>query len=267
MKKVLFVLKILLKSSLIFLISFIWLNYFLNSAWLAGAISFAITLIIELITIYSRKKNKNKTFLKIKEKEDAENMFLSLASKTDYLSFFYNLASTRHSNCAISKHFISLQHLESKVILYPFMKIAKISPDDIMQIYNNLAKKEVEKIVIPCNEYDSSCTGFIKNLPIKIVLLDKYQTYSLLYSEYDFYPEITISYKKEIKQSLKDLIAFAFNKSRTKGYILSAFVLFFPSFFIKFNLYYTIIGSILLLFAIISFINPKYNIKKEQTIL
>lgn len=268
MQRVLFIFQKFLKCGLVFLIAFVWLRFLLSSVWLAGLISFAITLVIELFSLYLNKKSKNKTSLKIKEKEDAENMFLSLLSDKNYLSFFHELSLSRHSNCKKKKEYILIEHKDQcKVILYPYIKLKSLIPDDILNIYKTCLHEKACKIVIICNEYDKSCLGFIKNLSQNFILLDKFESYSMLYKEYEFYPEITLQYKKDAKLKFKDMLAVAFNKSKTKGYIFSALVIFITSYFVKMNIYYCIIGSLLLLFALISFINPKYNKVKKQTIL
>ena len=266
MSRFILVLQIFLKCSLTFLIAFIWLRFIISSVWISGLIAFAITFALEMFFLYFKRKNNHKSTLKLKEKEDAENMFLSILHDKNPLSFFFQLTQTRHSS-EKRKGFIIIKHSSHKVILFPYLKISSLTCDNIIDIYKLTLNEKADKIVITCNNYDKECGSFIKNLPVKILLLDKYETYSMLYSEYDFYPEITMTYKKEAKMKFKDLIAYSFNKSRTKGYLLSAFVLFIPSFFIRPNLYYSIVGSILLLFALISFVNPKFNRKKDQTIL
>lgn len=267
MQRFLHILQIILKCSLIFLIAFIWLRFIFSSIWLSGAIAFGITLLIEFISLYFKRKSKNKSSLKLKEKEDAENMFLSLLANKDFLTFFYELAITRHPSCEKKKQYIVINHPESKVILYPSIKIAKLMPDDVLNIYKTCQIENAQKIVVVCNEYDKESCNFIKNLSTKFLLLDKFETYSMLYREYDYYPEITMAYKKEAKPKFKDLIAYSFNKSRTKGYLFSAFILLVPSLFTELNIYYCIVSSLLLLFALISFVNPKYNRKKEQAVL
>ena len=267
MKKVLFCLQILLKSILIFSIVFIWLRFFLSSIWLSGLIAFGVTLILEFASFFLQKRKNNKTSLKLKEKTDAENMFLSLASHKDPLTFFLNLAKTRHANSVKEKENILISHASRNVVLFPFLKVKSLTQDDILTISKIVAKRKVERIVVLCNNYEKDCLSFVKNFNTSILILDKYETYSLLYREYDFYPEITLENKQENKLKIKDLIAFSFNKARTKGYVLSALILILPSLFIRQNLYYCIVGSILLIFALISFINPKFNNKKNQTIL
>lgn len=262
MRKLLFILQIFIKCSLIFLICFIWLRFILDSLWLAIILSFAITLTIELITVTFKRSKGIKNSLKAKEKEDAENMFYSLLHDKNKVDFFYNLAKSRHQNVSKNKSYVLLTHAdESKVALVPFIKIQNISADAVLDIFSSINK--VDKIVIVCNDYDSNLTAFIKNLPCDIVLQNKYETYENLYKEYDFYPQI-ITPQKKVKHSFKDFLSFSFNRTRAKGYIISAIMLFILSFFVQMSIYYCVIASLLLIFALIS-LTYKQNSKKIES--
>ena len=129
----------------------------------------------------------------------------------------------------------------------------------------NSFKKPINKLVILCNDYDKVLPGFVKNFNQEIIILDKYQTYLSLYKEYDYYPAIIE--RQKTKNSYKQYLAVAFNRSKTKGYLFAAVILVLSSFFVKFNIYYYIISSLLLIFALISFINPIYNKKIIKELL
>ncbi len=266
MKLLLFIFQKFLKLSLIFFIFFIWLKFITKSLWLSIFISTIAAIIIEIISYIFTNKNRSKQTLKIKEKEAAENIFLSLSTSHSYLDFFLQLALSRHSSSIKKKDYIQINHRDkTKVLLYPFLQLKKFSLNDLLTLTTNLGKEKIDKLVITCFEYEKEVIPFIRNFEYEILVLDRFDTYSHLYKEYDFYPEITMTYKKEGKLTIKDLIAFSFNKSRTKGYIFASLLLFATSFFVKLNIYYCIVSSILLLFALISYINPKYNnsLKKE----
>lgn len=265
MKKILYVLQILLKLMLVFSIAFIWLRFFLNSIWLILSISLTITILFEIAHRYFQRKNKSRENLKIKEKEDADNMFLSLAKDSKYMKFYEEMLKTRHSDVVANKDFLIINK-EEKVILFPYLKLEILKPLHLLEILNKTTKAKADKITILCYEYDKDTVAFIKNFSEKIVLVDRFESYSL-YKEYEFFPEITQEYKKEAKLTFKDLLGFAFNRSRTKGYLISSIILFITSFFVKINIYYCIISSLLLLFALISYINPKYNRKSVKELI
>lgn len=252
-----------LKIFLIFFLSFIWTRYVFSSLWLATVVSVAITaLIYALIEIFSRKKNSLNS-LKIKEKEQAENMFLSLCSDRKFVDFFYELARKENLNSIKKSKYILLEKKDSKVLLYPFISLNAITSDDIMKIYLLSLKENAQKVVIPCGEIGANALSFARSLSENILLLDKFSTYATLYKYYDFYPEVTISYQKSKKMNFKELFAYSFNKSRTKGYIFSAIILFLSTLFIRMNVYYTIMASLLVVFALISYFNPYFNKQKK----
>lgn len=206
--------------------------------------------------------------LKTQEKEDAENMFFSIVSADNPIVFFKNLAASRHSNVIQKNKYIRVRYENGKnTILYPFISLNPLNIDDIVKIIKNVKKESPTKIIIACDSYNSECIKFAKNFDFEIIILDKYQTYSLLYKEYEFYPQITAKYKKEGKTKFSDLILYSFNKARAKGYIFSALTLLIMSFFVKFNLYYYVVISILLLLSILSLTNKKYNTKKQKELL
>ena len=227
MRRFFFILQILLKSFLIYLIAFIWLKFILDSFWLASILSFAITLFLNIIGVIINKKKNLKSSLKIKEKEDAESMFLSLINDNHKVDFFYKLFTSR---------------------------------------FNNVVKYKANKILILCNDYDKSLVSFCDNFDCQILLLNKYETYSCIYKEYDFYPTITTK-KKNSKHSFKQVLNILFNKQKTKGYFISALVLFIASLFINLNIYYCIVASLLIIFALISLIMPNHNSKKYTDII
>lgn len=268
MKKINYLLQILLKSALIFILIFIWLKFFLKSIWLSILIALSSTIFIEAILLFLLRKRRKISSLRANEIEDAENMFLSLIELDNPLNFFLNLVKTRHSCCIKHKNFIEIRHCNKiKTILYPFPHLKKLEESDIITIIKNTKKISPDKIVIPCDCYNKSCMDFLKNFNMNIVLLDKYQTYKLLFKEYEFYPEITIKFKKEKKKNLKDFISYSLNRSRSKGYIFSAIILFVMSFFVYQNIYYYVMISVLLLLGILSFSNKRYNVKIEKELL
>ena len=63
--------------------------------------------------------------------------------------------------------------------------------------------------------------------------------------------------------TFKDFVAFSFNKKRAKGYLLSAFLLAFSAIFVRTTIYYTIVATLLVVFAIISQFNTTFNIKES----
>ena len=262
MQKIGLVFQIALRVFLIFLLFFVWIRFFVRSLLLTTLIALLCAAFVEIILNVIFQKHSKLKDLKISQKEECENMFLSLAYAKNEVDFFFNLASTRHKAIK-KKKYVLISHEDHNVILYPHIKFSPLSKDDITEILNTLKNEKFNKLVICCGEIMKDVLPFVKNFEIECSILDKFETYKKIYEDYDFFPKVTTTYKKDKKTTFKEMLSYSFNKSKTKSYLLSALVLLFSSLFIRFNLYYSIMISLLVIFAIISFFNPFSKAQKD----
>lgn len=270
MRKISLVFQELLKFCLLFLISFVWLRYFTRKFVMSIILAVLISAFITLaIFLFKRSKTK-KVGLKLKEKEDAENIFFSLACKNNSIDDFVKMASKRHKNIVKHKNYMVINETENhtKTVLWLDLSFAGLTEARFMEIYNKIKSEKAGKIIICCKEIsDKNLSVFCNNFKEKFLLLNQYDTYEKFYKEYEYFPEITIEYNKEKKMMFKDFLAYSFNKKRTKGYLFSAFILVLASLFVRASLYYCIIASLLVVFAILSQFNPYFNVKNNTQIL
>ncbi len=268
MRKAILICQEILKFILIFLFFFIWIRYFVHKLSLAILITTLSSSVLYFLLSYLNRKRNNKNGLKIKEKEEAENMFLSLACSSNPIDFFEELAHKKHENIVKHKTYLTIFHPEKvKTILYAEMTFQSLTIAKFMEIYNKVKKENATKIVIVCFSVEKNVLTFCSNFKEKFLILDQYDTYQKLYKYYKTFPKITKKYNTIKKMAVKDLIASAFNKKKTKGYLFSAFVLILSSLFIPTTIYYCIIASLLIVFALISQFNPYFNIKDTPEIL
>lgn len=269
MKKINLLFQEFLKLLLVFMLCFIWLRYFLRKLWLAVTISAFLSLAICLVWFLLKQKRQISAGLKLKEKEDAQNMFLSLACSERPMHFFKNLARKKHQNLTVRKEYIVINHVEEKVktLLYADLSFSPLTTGRFVEIYNKIKKEKANKIVIVCHQVDQSVPTFCQNFKEKFLLLDEFAAYEKLYKYYNFFPEITHKYSTEKKKVFKDFLAYSFNKKRTKAYFFSAFVLLLSSVFVRATIYYCVIASILIVFAFVSQFNPRFNVRENPEIL
>lgn len=260
MKRLLNIFQEGLKLFLFFFIAYIWLAYSISSRTFALIFSTSIALLLEILSLIISKKHKKKKTIKQSQENDAENMFISLVSKNDPIDFYFNLFKTRHKNVIRREDYLLIQEQNQTILFYPFLKIKTLSVDDLIAI----TKKDntVSKIIITCNDFDKECAAFCEDLKIEATILNKYESYSMLYEEYDFYPEITKQALKT-KSSLRLIIQKIFDKQRTKNYLISGVFLFLFSLYVPYSLYYKITASILFLFACVCLLKNKPITKKE----
>lgn len=263
MKKWIFILQEVIKISLLFTLSFIWLRFSNFPVWFDAILAIGISLFATLfLNIFSAKKRTTK-IIKEKEKLEAENMFFSLATKGNSISFLYNLFSIRHKNTSKTKEYVKFPSNNNFIIVYPHLFFHSLSPDDIVKIIQKTAKEKKERLIICCESYSQESLIFIKKLKEKIILLDQYETYLYIYKEYEYFPEIT-DVKESKRKSFKAFFYSVFSREKAKNYLFVAGVILLSSFFVKMNLYYTILSTLLILFSLICFFTPQKSIAKSN---
>lgn len=247
--------KIILEATLIFLIFFIWMNFYLKSPLFASVFSLIMAGVIEGILQIFRIKKKDKSSMREREKIEAEKMFISLVNDENPLHFFERLFGLRNKEMTKKQNFILLSKHDEKIAVYPFLKYKKLSGDDVLFAIKSISRFLPTKIVIICGESEKQAIELSKSSKIQVVILDKYQTYLSIFKEYEFYPKIE---NVELPHtSFKNILLSFFSRSHARGFIISALFLMLGSLFTKMNLYYLISTSILLIFGIICLFNKK----------
>lgn len=266
MRKINAVIKDFIKIFAIFMFAFIWVRYFLKSLSKSAVISATIAFLYVLFSHLLRKNKLKKTVLAEQEKQDAENMFLSLVYAQNPISFFEKILSKRYQNLSVHKQYIAADYNKenASIVLWFDATYEDLSLQKIISIRKSVLKANPQKIIICCKSVESAeILRFAKKLPEEIIILNQYDVYQKLFKPLQMYPKITQTLLPEKKLTFSDFVAFSFNKKRTKGYLLSAFFLILSSLFVRQTLYYCLISSFLLLFAFISEFNPLFN-KKER---
>ncbi len=267
MRKINFIFQEVLKFFLIFVLSFVWLRYFVRKLWLSIVISLTVTTITYFLIFFLKRKKIKKEGLKIKEKEDAENIFLTLACDTKKMDFFQKLAQIKHKNVKKFSKYLTVQHENNtKTLLYPKIDFEPLTISNFVEIYKAV-KGKAEKVVILCHSYDKEVKSFSQHFDTHFLIFDRFETYEQLYKFYNIFPEIKEKYKVNKMLTFKDFVAYSFNKKRAKGYLISAFLLAFSAIFVRTTIYYTLVATLLVVFAIVSQFNTTFNLKEEKEVL
>ncbi len=254
MSKVKFIVHNIFKLFLFFLLGLIWIRFIVDDLSLSFFLSFCFALLLLFVFEAFSRKKRGINQLRINESKKAEDVFLSLSLSKKSVKEFNNIA-TKNFETKIKKEYIVL-NTENNTVIFPFIEFKDVDKTKIIEILNKTKIENPKKIVIPCYNYTSEILAFVSNFDVKIILLNRFETFQELYKKYSYYPEISHTCKKEKKPSFQELLAYSFNKKRTKAYLFSALILFFSSLFVSLSLYYCISASVLILFAIISLFSP-----------
>ena len=254
------------RLTLIFLFTFIWFRYFISDLSYSLIVSILSTLIIDLFITLIRRKKSSIASLKNSEIKKAENYCNKFVfSEPSYaVNFFFKLAKTRHE-AKKTKHCVIIEHENSCTLLYPFFTFEEFGTTQLIIAYNEAKKNNSSKLVLCVNEAGKNVKNVADKLDIKIIILNKFDTYNKLFKEYNYYPEeLQITTQPT---TFKSLLAYSLNKKRTKGYLFASIILVLSSFIVKYNIYYLVMSSVLLILALLSFINPKYNKVEVENLL
>lgn len=262
MKKVIFLFQELIKLSLFIILSYIWLSYSLSSKSFALILSIVISVLLEILTLLVSKKKNVKKNIKFSEEKAAEDMFFSLVINKNPLEFFFSLFKSRHKHVTQNEYYIIVENQDNQqTLFYPFMQLKELDVDDMLKILKSV--ENVEKVVIVCGNYSKNCEEYTKILNQNVVLLNKYDTYLLLYKEYDFFPAIENKPNEAKKHSIKNTMQSIFSKTKAKSYILAGCFLLLSSLYVPFSLYYKVTATLLLSCGVICMLNKGKTTKKE----
>lgn len=222
---------------------------------------------IGILSLISHKKN-HINGLSLKQELKISNIINTfiLMSESEILSFFKNLISLKHS-CQIKENYIEIPSDNSNLIIVcPMFCANDICENDIINIYKKIKTNKIKRLIILTNTFNAQILNITSYFNFETLILDGKKTYFEFVEKYNYYPQETPKQQKS-KSTLKQFLSIAFNKKRAKGYLLSAIFLFFSSLFVKFKIYYCMFSSILVIFALISYFNPKFNKKPNVNYL
>ncbi|MDD4816271.1 MAG: hypothetical protein PHQ62_03990 [Clostridia bacterium] len=265
MKTVNFLFSKILRILLVFLLFFIWVRYYEKSLVWAVVYTSVLTLAFDFLLTFITKKKDLKASMKKGEIAKAEGYcnFFVFNGNAVAVNFFYELLSKNFSSTK-KANYILFENGEEKNVLFPYYIYNKMSIQDLVFVYEKVKKLTINKIIICTNEVDPKTKELVAKLPIKFVILNKYETYESIMKKYDYFPDSLLNIDDNPKLNFKTFLAYSLNKKRAKGYIFSSIILLISSLFVRVTIYYLVFSSILLLMAIFSYTNTLYN-KKIST--
>ncbi len=179
-------------------------------------------------------------------------MFLKNESVVDY--FYQNINNEKAKK---TKNYIET---ESEII-YPFFEKSELEINNLSTIYKQISSPK--NIVILCGTARSDCLALAKRINNKkITIYDSEKTYQTFLKN-SIMPPTEIEFSNSKKLAIKELLHYAIGKNRAKNYSIMGILLVVSSFFVKFKIYYLVVGSILLLLALLTLLLPYFRKQKR----
>lgn len=157
--------------------------------------------------------------------------------------------------------------ITNKVAIRPLYNTTQITDKDVLESFAKIKNSSLQKLIIccqSCTEKARDVAGIIKTKQVQI--LTEYDAYKQVFEPAGFVVELPKDKPLKFKEKLKKQSFVAFNKKRTKSYLLVAITMLFGSFVLRYNVYYLIFATISTLLALYSHFNTKFNTKDDAKI-
>ena len=256
------------RVGLVYLLAFIWVRFYERNLYLAVLYSAIVAIILCVLLNMISQKKADRATLKASEVKRAQNFAAGFVfgGKASAITFFNKLFSKQFS---VNKktNFLWWNNGEEIITFVPMFIAEKLKIRDVIAAHNQVLAAKPAKIIIAGVAFERETYEFAKAAPIKIVLLDQFDTYEKLMKPSEIFPDE----KPEISAATPSRWALfwanALSRKRAKAWAFSGLLLIFSSFFVRVSVFYLIISSFMLIMAILAYTNTKYNTPISENIL
>ena len=232
----------------IFLLTFIWINFYTRNLSLSLFLGFVFTIIFTIfyIVFLSNKINKEKTNKSLTQHYETIKNHLLLSKYDDIKNLIFSLYNITEL------HQISPNHYTSKnKDIFLFYENEILEKQSLITILKNRTSQAID---IYCVNYNINIE--IENVTINYITIDDIiDKINRLQIEI----QNLTQYKNKHKIKLIDILHIILNKQRSKNYLFYGFLLIFTSLFTPFTIYYSIFGTILISVSLYSRFNYRFN--------
>lgn len=229
-----------------FFIAFLVLNFYLSFP-LSLILAIVISLPVLIFSFYKIKKDRTLFYTKKQTQKQIESTACALCflDRTKLLSVFKDALTKKGYDVTLRKNSIIID--SEKAFIRPIFCFDKITKTDIVKAYNCIEKEQTAYLF--GTTISDEIATFIARFNGKVVFIDQEKVYNLLNST-DCLPKddcpIIDNKKKRIK-----LLSNLINRTNSKKFLLFGFLFVLMSYFAPLRLYYIIIGTIFLFFALL----------------
>ena len=269
--RVSFYLNEIFKYIVVFLILFVWINFYFPN-FLASVVASAIGAAIIcyfLTTLLYKKKAQQK--VKSAEKKQIQNIsanlvFSDLSENLKLLSKALDAKSVPHK---LSEFGIILYpNTKNQIYLFPNFSLADIDESVIVSFYKLMQNKNILRALIAVNSVDSKVIAFANSIiGVNFVFWNTDQVYFNLLKPTNIFPEYKVAFKKQKNVGLKVFFTLLINKNNTRHYFFAGLITLFASYFIRFSTYYVLFSTGLFVLSLLSFYgNPIEKILQKRPV-
>lgn len=253
---------------LLFLLAFIWVRFYQRNLGLAVLYSAIICIILDVLLCVILQKREKQNTLKSDEMKQAQS-FATHFAFSDHnvaINFFYKLLSKQFDVQKKTKY-MWWENEGQLTVFYPIFQFDSTKIRDLFKIFNSIKiSRRPDKIIVCSGQFDNDTRAFVRRSPVNFLLLDQFEIYEKLMKPQNCYPAENMQIEPKKNGGWQAILEYALSRKRTKAWLMSSLLLIFSSFFVRVSIYYLIISSILLILAILSYTNVRFNPKSNEKI-
>lgn len=253
MRYISIILTSLIRASLVFIISFVWLNDIIRNSYVSITVSIVVSMIVECIFLHFTKKKTAKIKTN-KNDEKTKNKWQTILSLQSQITACKTIMSMLEKYEIVDKKSYVIITTTSTLV-YPVFYKNSIQNIDINTAYNISKIEGVQNIEILCISIEDSAQNLASKIDDKnITLYDIDKVYDKYIRPHNPPLPSDIKLSDEKTKTRYEYADIIFNKQLIKNYIFGGILLFFTSFFTKYAIIYEIMGTVMIIFALVSII-------------
>lgn len=251
-------------SSCIFLLIYAWINFYIRNLWTTFILSLIFSFAIIFVLYYFIDKKQDKRINSKKRTDEINKCYLAfrLLPTKNQLELLKTIIDNNHVSTIHNDTLTYIKDNKKHLIILA-TNIDKLTETDVMNILQGIDKTEPKNINIVCNSYAPMKTKILKNCNIS--LTDKERLYDEFFLSLSTFPDTSNIDSSITKFSWRDFLLNLFKPNKARSYFFAGLILLFSSIILPYHIYYRVIGSILILFALTCKLLPTFkNIGKKS---
>jgi len=242
------------RSFIVFIISYLWLTFYIRSLLTVFLLAFGIMLAVNLLFRFFARKRNARAVLNKQQREHVAQIALQLKfqGRTKTLKLLreaLDKTNMGYRNVTATQRKLVIQNADKKVNLFPLFNVEPTIKDIIECLKST--NKGAETYICATN-FSPEVIGFANSLDASVTLMDVASVYTEILLPAETYPEVVIEMKSKAKLTWSQLRCMVFNRRKVKTYVFLGFIILATSFIVRFNIYYIVVATILFSFALLS---------------
>ncbi len=266
--KLSFYLNEVFKYVVLFLLFFVWVNFYYPNflASVAIAILLAAASSYLLTTLFYKKKNK--TEATNQDKKNCKNASTQLVfyDLNETISFFSSVFTAKNISHKTTNFGIILYPSTPECALFlPVYSSEEITESIVINAYKQTTLLNAKRCLLCGVKFSTNAQNLAKNIQtVSMVLYGEQETYFNLLKPTNCFPQTKITFKHSGKVTPVIFLQLLINKQNTKHYFYGSLFMLFASMFLPMTTYYVIFSSILLLLSLASFYSDQLFYPNKQ---